>query len=901
MAIESPLLETKLYVPKRRRGLVARARLHDRLTRGAESRLTLISAPAGFGKTTLLTEWLALAPDTPRNVAWLSLDPSDNQAAAFWPYLIASLQTVAPGVGSGALALLDSPRPPPTSTVLATLLNQLGALPDDLLLVLDDYHMVDAHEVQDGMAFLLDHLPPRVHVMVATRADPVLPLARWRARGELVEIRAADLRFTPDEAAEYLNGVMGLALTGSDVAALETRTEGWIAALQLAALSMQGREDVAGFIAGFAGDDRYIVDYLVDEVLKRQPERTRNFLLQTSILNRLSGPLCDAVTGQAGGKAMLEELDRANLFVVPLDDRRRWYRYQHLFADVVRTHLVDEQPHAIPGLHGRASVWFEQNGEPIQAIRHALAAGAFPRAADLIELALPLMRRNRLAATLLEWLEVLPDTLVPFRPVLGTGYVWALMEAARFDEAAARLEEAASWLDESSAARRAFLVVLNTEEFRDLPAMVALYRGAIAQTRGDTPETVKQMLLVLDIAPDDDDLRRGSAEAILGLAYWTRGDLEAAHRMFANGMDRVRRAGHVSDFITGAVTLSDFRVAQGRLRDAARAYSEALDLARHQDPLPRGTADVHVALAELARERDELDVATQHLLTSRDIGERTGWPPDAARWLVAMARVREAQRDLEPVLALLLDAERQYVRNWFFPEVRPVGAVKARFWAAHGHVREGLDWARDRGLSGSDEVSYLREFEHVALARVLLAGGDTRTAAPLLDRLLRSAEDGGRMGSVIEILVLQALAQAQRNDRAPALEALARALALAEPEGYVRIFVDEGRPIAVLLDAASARGIAPAYVRRLLEAFGAPTRPSTSEGLIEPLSERELDVLRLLASDLDGPAIARELVVSLHTVRSHTKSIYAKLGVNSRRAAVRRADELDLLSGSRNR
>src|SRR5581483_10675068 len=366
----TPLLETKLYVPRPRRRLVPRPRLTERLNRGAESTLTLLSAPAGFGKTTLLAEWLADTSSEP-SVAWLSLDEADNQPARFWSYVIAALQTVAPQVGTGALPLLQSSPPPPIETVLATLLNELSAIRTNVVLVLDDYHLVTALEVQDGMAYLIEHLPSRVHLVIASRADPALPLARLRARGELVELRAPELRFLPEEAAAYLNEVMGLGLAAPEVAALAGRTEGWVAALQLAALSLQGRDDVAGFIAGFAGDDRYIVDYLVEEVLQRQPEAMRRFLLHTSILNRLSGPLCEAVTSQDGGKAMLVALERGNLFVVPLDDRRQWYRYHHLFADVLRAHLQDEQPDQLPELHRRASAWYERAGDPSEAIRHA--------------------------------------------------------------------------------------------------------------------------------------------------------------------------------------------------------------------------------------------------------------------------------------------------------------------------------------------------------------------------------------------------------------------------------------------------------------------------------------------------------------------------------------------------
>src|SRR5271165_4797591 len=453
------LLETKFYVPRSRRDLVPRPRLAERLDRGSASKLVLVSAPAGFGKTTLLTEWLAAGPAAPadqRLAAWLSLDRGDNDPASFWTYVIAALRTAASGVGESTLALLQAPRPPPIKTVLTALLNDLGAIAADIVLVLDDYHVIGAREVQDGMEFLLDHLPPGLHVVIACRADPALPLARWRARGELVEIRAAELRFTPDEAAAYLNELMGLRLTARDVAALEGRTEGWIAALQLAALSMQGRDDVAGFIAGFAGDDRYVVDYLAEEVLQRQPDRVQAFLLQTSILGRLTGPLCDAVTGQGGGKAMLEALDRANLFLVPLDDRRRWYRYHHLFADVLQARLLDEQPGQVPDLHRRASAWYQQNGEPAAAISHALAAEDFGRAADLVELAIPAMRRTRQEATVRGWLEVLPlgvlpDDVVRVRPVLSVHFAGALLSGGEFEGVEARLRDAERWLDPTTA------------------------------------------------------------------------------------------------------------------------------------------------------------------------------------------------------------------------------------------------------------------------------------------------------------------------------------------------------------------------------------------------------------------------------------------------------------------
>ena len=911
----APLLETKLYVPGPPRGLVPRPRLSQRLDRGTTSKLMLISAPAGFGKTTLLTEWLAAGPAGPageRLAAWLSLDRADNDPASFWTYVIAALQTVAPGVGESALALLQAPQPPPIETVLTALLNDLGASTGDIVLVLDDYHVIDARDVQDAMAFLLDHLPPRLHVVIASRTDPALPLARLRARGELVETRAAELRFTPDEAAAYLNEMMGLELTARDVAALEGRTEGWIAALQLAALSMQGRDDVAGFIAGFAGDDRYVVDYLAEEVLQRQPEHVQAFLLQTSILGRLSGPLCDAVTGQGGGKAMLEALDRGNLFLVPLDDRRRWYRYHHLFADVLQARLLDERPDQIPDLHRRASAWYQQNGEPAAAIGHAVAAGDFERAADLVELAIPAMSRTRQEATVRGWLETIPGEMVRVRPVLSVGFAGALLSGGELEGVESRLRDAERWLDVTtgidarSVARSAEMVVADEEEYRRLPGMIALYRAALALARGDVPGTVRHARRALEVALADDHLCRAGASGILGLASWASGDLEAGHSAYAECMTGLRRAGHIADTFGCAIALADIRLVQGRLGEAMRTYEQALQRASEQGgPVLRGTADMYVGMSGVHRERNDLHAATQQLLRSQELGEHTGLPQNRYRWRVAMARIRQAEGDLDGALDLLNEAERVYLGD-FFPNVRPVPALRARIWIAQGSLGEALGWAREQGLSVDDDLSYLREFEHITLARVLMARyQDERAqrsvheAIRLLDRLLRAAEEGERAGSVIEIGVLRALAYQRHGDIPAALSCLERAVTQAEPEGYVRVFADEGPPMASLLRVAARQQAGGNYVRRLLAAVTETETETEQNGpvkqaLIEPLSERELDVLRLLGTELDGPAIARELMVSLNTVRTHTKHIYAKLAVTNRRAAVRRAAELDL-------
>jgi len=805
---------------------------------------------------------------------------------------------------------LQSPQAP-IEAVLATLLNDLGAVSDSVVLVLDDYHVIDARDIHEGMALMLEHLPPGFHLVIAGRADPALRLSRLRGRGELVEIRAADLRFTPDEAATYLNDVMGLELTAQDVAALEGRTEGWIAALQLAALSLQGRDDAAGFIAGFAGDDRYIVDYLVEEVLLRQPEPVRSFLLQTSILDLLSGPLCDAVTGQDGGKAMLETLDRGNLFLVPLDDRRRWYRYHQLFADVLRARLLDEQPGQVPELHRRASVWYENNRDRSEAIRHAMAGGDMARAADLVELAMPATGQNRQEATMRGWLDALPDELIRVRPVLSNAYAGSLLVRGEVEGVEERLRDAERWLgapDEAvvgPAERAGPMVVVDAAAFRRLPGSIAVHRAGQALLLGDVAGTAAHAGRALNLVGEDEHFERGGAAGLLALASWTSGDLEAASGWYATAMASLEKAGHLSDVIGCGLALADIRLAQGRLGEALRIYERELVLATGQGGhVLRGAADMHVGISTILLERNDLAGARQQLLQGGELGEENGLPQNRHRTRVTLAAIRQAGGDLDGALELLADAKRLYVGD-FSPDVRPVAALEARVWVRQGRPAEAGRWARERGLSAEDDLSYVREFEHITLARVLLArrneaGRSRQHALDLLVRLQQAAEDGGRAGSLIEILILRALGNQARGDVRAALVPLERALALAEPEGYVRIFVDEGAPMAELLASAARQAIAPAYVRRLLAAFGSSeARPAAKQQLVEPLSERELDVLRLLAGDLDGPDIARELVVSLNTVRSHTKSIYAKLGVNSRREAVRRAAELDLLSRAR--
>ncbi len=899
-----PLLETKLHAPRRRRALVDRPRLSDRLGGHELPPLVLVSAPAGFGKTTLLTEWLAAARDDGALVAWLSLDQGDDDPTTFWTYLVSAVRTALPEVGAGALALLRSPQST-TDAVLATLLNELQAVPEDLLLVLDDYHLVEAGEVHDGVAFLLDHLPPQVHLVIATRVDPPLPLARLRARGDLVEVRAADLRFAPDEAAAYLGDVMGLTLTAEQVAALEERTEGWIAALQLAALSMQGRDDVAGFVAGFAGDDRFVVDYLVEEVLSRQPERVRSFLLQTSVLSRLTGPLCDAVTGQDDGKAVLEALERGNLFLVPLDDRRRWYRYHHLFGEVLRARLLDEDPERVRALDLRASDWFEQNGDRAAAIDHALAAGDVERAADLLERMMSGMGRDRQEASLRRWFEALPDELFAVRPVLAIGYVGALMSTGDVRGVERRLSDAERWIappEDGGRRPPGEMVVVDHDAFRRLAPEITMYRAGLALIAGDVAGTLAHGQRALDIAGPDDHLGRGAAASLMGLAYWRTGDLDAAHRWYSDGTATLGRAGRRADEVGGAVTLADLRIGQGRLRDAMSCYERGLQIASGGPAgVLRGAADMHVGMAGIFLERNDLDAARRHLSIGAGLGDAAALPHNRYRWRVASARLRQIDGDDAGALDLLDQAE--HVRsNDYSPDVRPIPAVRARLWLAQGRLDDALRWVRERGLSADDDLGYLCEFEHLTLARTLLARfaadespGWLTDAVRLLARLLRAAEDARRGGSVLEVLVLQGLALHAQGDIPAAMAALRGALTLAQPEGYVRVFVDEGPPMAALLRAVTTEG-SPAYVRRLLDAlrWTADAVPVGQE-LVDPLSPRELDVLRLLGTHLDGPDIARQLFVSLNTVRTHTKNIYAKLGVNNRRSAVRRGEELHLL------
>ncbi|WP_421733899.1 LuxR C-terminal-related transcriptional regulator [Cellulomonas sp.] len=864
-----------------------------------------MSAPAGFGKSTLLAEWLAGTPDDGRSVAWLSLDAADNDAATFWSYVATALHGAIGGPHPGAQAPTTSP-PVPIDLMLTTLLNDLDAAAGDVWLVLDDFHLVDDPQVSRDLTVLLTHLPPHVHVVLSTRADPDLPLARWRVRGDLVEIRAADLRFTVDEAAEYLTEVTGLHLTAGDVAALEDRTEGWIAALQLAALSMQGRDDVSGLIARFTGTDRYLVDYLVEEVLAHQPGPVRDFLLRSAVLDRLTGPLCDAVVGGGDGRDMLTTLERANLFLVPLDDRREWFRYHHLFADVLRARLLAEQPELVPLLHQRASRWYEAHDFIDEAVRHALAARDVERAAFLMELAVPAIRRDRREATLLTWLAELPDDVVRRSPVLGVFSGYMLMAAGDLDAFGPRLDDAERLL--AAAPGGSDPRWAQTDELRTLPATIAVYRASLAQAHGDLAGTADHARRALALAGPDDHLARGGAAGFLALVAWAQGDVSSALETFTQAVASLHASDNLVDELTSTVVLADMWLAAGRPSTARRLYLRALQVGEaHGGRALRALPDLHVGLSELEYERGDLAAARGHLESAKALGESAAMTERRHRWFVAMARVAGAEGEQQRAIALLDTAEQLY-RPGFFPDLRPVAAVRARAWIAQGRLSEATVWARERGVSCTDEVTYLREFDHLTLVRLLLArhrehpDADALGEVPqLLARLHDAADDSGRAGGLVEIRMLTALAHESRGDRVQALQSLRQSWDGApEPAAYARLFLDEGEPVRRLLRAADTPGVAGEHARHLLSlgtASDDETRESRTSVIppsAERLSERELQVLRLLDSELTGPQIARELFVTLNTLRSHTKHIFTKLEVTTRRAAVSRARERGL-------
>jgi LuxR family maltose regulon positive regulatory protein len=933
------LLDTKLNVPSVRTNLVTRPRLLRRLDEGATGNLTLVCAPAGFGKSTLLGDWIlrrGLA------VGWVSLDEDDNDPARFLSYLAAALQSAAPDIGESASKLIGSPQPP-TRVILTTLVNEVAAVPKDFALVLDDYHLIEDEAVHGALAFLLQHLPPQMHLVVASRTEPPLPLSRLLAGGDLTNLTASDLRFTYEEAADFLGDAMGLDLSADDVAALEERTEGWIAALQLAALSMQGREDVSGFVSAFAGTERHVFDYLAEEVLDRQTEETRTFLLRTSVLDRLSGPLCDAVTGQEQARTMLERLERMNLLLVPLDDRRLWYRYHHLFSDFLRQRLQRENPETFSGLHRRASVWHEANGTAGEAIGHALAAGDFERAAGMIERLADSMFGRGEVPMLARLVRSLPQDIMRSRPRLYMSYtIFVLMENGRWDAAEAALRDVERMLGIGAVG---VAEPVKDEERTRLAGDMAGVRANIAwEGHGDLPNAIALNRRALELlAGDEWRALRGIPANNLVECLLDMGDLPAAE-IAIDEAQTSHAIDYPADITWTLIQHGRLLTIQGRLSEARKMYERVLRFtAEHNEAgLLLDTGVAHVRIGELLFEWNDLEEATRHLLDGIQrtlewvgLGEATSRllestethdrldrlaevDADAAHGVVpgyiALARVRLAQGDAQGALDALDKIERVAQNSrvsplWRDRTERWGAAWRARLWMAEGNLRAAKRWSQNRDLGATDDPDYASELEYITLARLLLAQGKLEAAANLLGRLMDAAETGGRRRTVIELLVLQALVLRAQNVETGALAALKRALLLAEPEGYVRTFADEGGPMTDLLRRLlkawrkeQPDDVPFEYVGTLLEVLGVavtvPTGTVTRDaaGLaLEPITGRELEVLRLLDSDLSNREIAGRLYVSLDTIKSHTKHLYAKLGVHTRHQAVARARDLKLL------
>jgi LuxR family maltose regulon positive regulatory protein len=917
-------------------------------------KLTLISAAAGFGKTTLLTDWIhhrrgAVSPPSedgvtgtggetpPLRVAWVSLDEGDNDPTRFLAYVVAALQSFDPHIGEGGLIALRSPQPPPLETVLTSLINELAALPADggdegppgkrkgcpYVVVLDDYHVIEVQPIHAALTFLLDHLPPQLHLAMATRADPPLPLARLRVRGELTELRAADLRFTSEEAAAFLNEVMGLPLSPQEIAALEGRTEGWIAGLQVAALSMQGREDTASFVKSFTGSHRYILDYLVEEVVERQPERVQSFLLQTAVLDRLTAPLCDAVwdefvnlmrdrpreaarepePGPVVGapfdsQSMLETLEQANLFLVPLDDERRWYRYHRLFGDILSARLGQQVGReGVAALHRRAAGWYEEQGALEEAIKHGLAGNDAAHVARLLEQHGTAMLMRGTLAPLHRWLALLGEGVVRDSPYLCVLHAWVLLLTGDWAEIETRLQRAEELWSSAPAAG----------PVSDLPGHVAAIRSYMAGQRVDLPATIELANQALDLLDPQNLGIRAVVTFVLGGAYLTRGEVAAAAEAMAQAGDLGQRGGNPHLAVPALNALASIRMQQGDLRQAQETASQALRLGTSSSgtllPIAAGALS---GLAELALERNDLQTAQAQAQASVDLGEQWGNSDTLCSNYLMLAEVLLTLGDRTAARDALRKAEQVACSLAVTPQlVRYVRAGWARLHLAEGDLSALEDWLRELG---SEQAGTAYPAEAMALARVRLALGQHEEALRALVPLLEQLRAQGLAGMVAKGRTLEAMIHQAAGAEERALVALAEALALAEAQGYVRFFLDYGPPMARLLRKAAKRGIARDYVGRLLAQSGrqagedgqqvAGSAPSIVFGLsslVEPLSNRELEVLRLVAAGLSNQQIAQKLFIAVSTVKSHLNSVYGKLGVKNRTQAVARARELDLL------
>jgi LuxR family maltose regulon positive regulatory protein len=770
------------------------------------------------------------------------------------------------------------------------MINEITSVGKEFAVVLEDYHAIEAEAVHEGVAFLLDHLPPQMHLLIITRADPPLPLARLRARDELTELRAADLRFTLDEASAYLKQAAGLDLSTADAVALEARTEGWIVGLQMAALSMRGREDVAGFIQSFTGSHRYILDYLAEEVLHRQSERVRSFMVETSVLNRLSGPLCDAVTGETDGQETLEMLESANLFMVPLDDERRWYRYHHLFAEFLRSFLQEAEPSRISELHGRASEWFADNGFAAEAVGQALAAEDFERASRLVEQsAETLLWRDSQRMTVLNWMDSLPKELVRSRPRLCLLHAWTRFTTGQWETVEPLLQRVERALSEADGGDR-----------NGMLGEAAVIRSGIAYESGEMERSIELARRALELLPEDALTVRAVAAFQLGLGRFFVGDLSGASEAYTEAAAISRAAGNVTIALLAIGCQVQLEVVQGRLRAAAEAYRQARQLGtlKAGPPLsPTGLACVQ--MGEVLREWNDLEAAARITREGIDLcRQQGGMPEHVLEGYVCLARVLQARGDEEGALDAMQQADQLLAELLSRPgDVRPIIAqamgYRVRWWLTRDDLVAADRWMEQEGLDGDVELDPARVVDHILLPRVLIAHRRYDDALSVLERL-EPAEADGRTGPLAEILALRALATQAQGDESRATELLGRALVLAEPEGYLRLFLDEAEPMRRLLRHAITGSVAQEYAGRVLAAFPAPAAPGTGD-LLESLNDREMAIVRFMSAGLSNRDIADELYLSVNTVKWHARNIYGKLGVSNRSMAVARARELRIL------
>jgi LuxR family maltose regulon positive regulatory protein len=906
----TPLLTTKLYIPSHRPDLVPRPRLIEQLNTGLSRILTLISAPAGFGKSTLLSSWAAQIESS--QVAWLSLDTGDNDLTRFLTYFIAALQTIDSNIGQKILTALQSPGTLNSEIILTTLLNEIVEFLYDFVLIIDDYHVIESKPIDQALTFLLDHQPANMHLVIATRIDPPLPLARLRASGQMTELRTAKLRFTNDEVTAYLNQVMGLGLSVDDIAALETRTEGWIVGLQLAALSLQEKEDVTGFIRSFTGSHHHVLDYLVEEVLGQQTPETQSFLLQTSILGRLSGPLCDAVFFgkteiEGNSQKVLENLDASNLFIVPLDDERHWYRYHHLFADMLQVRLKRFYPEHLNNLHLRAADWFQENDFFDDAVEHAFSASNYDRVASLIErIAGGTMLYGRLTC-ILEWFNALPQGILDSRPRLRIYQAWSLAIAGQPKVADKIL------LDVKASLRN----------LPDSPVNLAL-RGELSALRtgiiiyhNDPYEIIQEAEEALAHLPDGNLVSRARVYMALGTAYAYSNEMQKATDTYERGRDLALKV-NASFLATANIELLTEQLVyqRGRLRDGVEALEQILELGKTSDgDYQAFTGAAHVLLAEINLEWNNFETAAIYLEKGFELLQLGGIGYTLTHCYCAAARIKLAFGETDRAIEYLQSASQAAMNSPLMHfQIRNL-ACQVKFRICMGDIETASDWATGKRCELPEILPrHLQETKQISLARVYLAQGDSAKTLDTLNGILPQAESAGRMVHVIDIYLLKALAHKASGESGVAVECMEAAITLAAPEGYIRTFVEHGEPMSRLLRESAERDISTTYVNKLLSAFDSqdqsdltksPAKTAepirtvgktyTTNPLMEPLTDRELEVLCLMAEGLTYNEIAGQIMVSLNTVRTHVKNIYSKLFVHKRSRAISKAKELNIL------